>query len=66
VEITVNGERHPWRETLNIAGLLDELGLTGKRVAIELNGQIIPRSQHAQYPLNAGDNIEIIQAIGGG
>ncbi len=66
MNIRVNGQAHPWRESLNLLDLLQELDLADKRVAVELNGQIIPRSQHAQQAIAAGDQLEIVQAIGGG
>ena len=49
-----------------LADLLSQLQLTHKRVAVELNQQIIPRSQHASTILHTDDQIEIVHAIGGG
>ncbi len=66
VDIIVNGEPHPWREQLRLGELIAELGLADKRVAVEVNNDIVPRSQHSVHTLEAGDKIEIIQAIGGG
>lgn len=63
--ILLNGdERNVAARTL--AELLVELELVGKRVAIELNGEIAPRSQHSAITLNENDRIEIVHAIGGG
>ena len=45
--------------------LLDTLGYAGKRVAVERNGEIVPKSQHAQTTLADGDQIEIVVAVGG-
>ena len=64
--ILVNGEPRRWRDSLHLQDLVEELGLGGKRVAVEVNGQIVPRSQHAKHMLQAGDQVEIVQAIGGG
>ena len=49
-----------------VAALLAVLGLQGKRVAIEVNGELVPRSQHGQHTLVDGDRIEVVEAIGGG
>jgi sulfur carrier protein len=51
---------------LTIAGLVAELDLVGKRLAIEKNGEIVPRSQFAQVFLQEGDKLEIVGAVGGG
>ena len=65
MQIHLNGEnRHVSADTL--AALLAELKLGDKRIAIELNGEIAPRSQYAHTLLKAGDYIEIVHAIGGG
>lgn len=64
--IQLNGERHEVREGSTIADLLASQDLIGKRVAVERNGEIVPRSQHTQQILHAGDAIEIVHAIGGG
>jgi sulfur carrier protein len=49
-----------------VAGLIDLLGYTGKRIAIERNGEIVPKSQHATTQLATGDQLEIVVAVGGG
>lgn len=65
--IRINGEeRHFDAATTTLAALVSELGLTGKRIAIERNGEIVPRSQHANTPLTEGDELEIVVAVGGG
>ncbi|KAF0190717.1 MAG: sulfur carrier protein [Gammaproteobacteria bacterium] len=66
MEIIVNGEKRRAADGLNLAGLLDELGFGEKRVAVELNLEILPRDRHAGYRLRDGDRLEIVQAIGGG
>ncbi len=65
MQILLNGEVHETIAT-TVAALLDELELTGKRIAVELNGDIAPRSQHIAITLQANDRIEIVHAIGGG
>lgn len=65
--VFVNGEAHPLPENpLSIMQLLTELDLSNKRLAVEVNLNIVPRSQFAEYFLQAGDKVEIIHAIGGG
>jgi len=63
--IFLNGEQRSV-ESSNLQDLLDELQLGGKRIAIELNFEIVPRSNFAETRVREGDRIEIVQAIGGG
>jgi sulfur carrier protein len=49
-----------------IAELVEQMALQGKRIAVEVNGEIIPASHHAQHKLGQGDQVEIVGAIGGG
>ena len=65
MNLVVNGETMAFNGD-TIADLLEQLSLTGRRLAVEVNQQIIPRSEHAQYSLSADDRIEIVHAIGGG
>ncbi len=64
--ITVNGKPHPVSPGSSVAALLVTMGLAGKRIAVERNGEIVPRSRHAEVPLQAGDRLEIVVAVGGG
>jgi sulfur carrier protein len=66
ISITVNGERREFNGPLNCADLLARLELTGKRVALERNGEIVPRSRFPQQTLDEGDTLEIVVAVGGG
>ncbi|MGD9582368.1 MAG: sulfur carrier protein ThiS [Lysobacterales bacterium] len=66
MQITVNGEIKQFPEGSSVADLLQALGMTERRVAVEVNREIIPRSLHRHHPLQAGDRIELVQAIGGG
>lgn len=66
MKIRLNGEELEARAGGSLAELIAGLELTGKRIAVELNGEIAPRSQHAVITLNADDRIEIVHAIGGG
>jgi sulfur carrier protein len=54
------------RDESSLADLVEQLGLGDKRIAAEVNLEIVPRSQHAALRLNDGDQIEIVHAIGGG
>lgn len=66
MRIHLNGEARDTRDGLSIADLLAELGLTERRVAVELNLDIVPRSLHVDTRLREGDRLEIVHAIGGG
>jgi sulfur carrier protein len=65
MQINLNGESLVLDNSMNIVQLLSELELTG-RLAVEVNRQIIPRSLFSTYEIESGDNIEIVEAIGGG
>jgi len=65
--VTLNGRLHPLpASTVTIADLIRELGLQGKRIAVEMNGDIVPRSRHAETVVTPGDKLEIVAAVGGG
>jgi sulfur carrier protein len=66
ISVNINGETRQLPDSLTIAALLDEMGLTGKRVALERNGDIVPRSTFSNQQLADGDRIEIVVAVGGG
>lgn len=66
MEIIVNGTPQPLAEAVTVAALLEARGLAGKRLAVERNGEIVPRGRHAETPLADGDRIEIVVAVGGG
>jgi len=66
MEISVNGERRSVAAALSVAELLRGMGLEGKRLAVERNGEIVPKSAHAATQLAEGDRIEIVIAVGGG
>jgi sulfur carrier protein len=66
LELKINGETRQFPAALTVAGLIDQLGYTGKRIAIERNGEIVPKGQHATTALTTGDQLEIVVAVGGG
>jgi sulfur carrier protein len=66
IAITINGERREFAQPLPFTDLVATLGLAGKRIAVERNGEIVPRSQFAQAEVADGDRLEIVVAVGGG
>jgi len=64
--VTINGAARQIPQNLKLAQLLEDMKLAGKRVAIERNGEIVPRSQYAAVELMADDQLEIVVAVGGG
>jgi len=66
IAIVVNGEAMRGAAAATVAALLEARGLAGKRVAVERNGAIVPRSRHAATGLAGGDRLEIVVAVGGG
>jgi sulfur carrier protein len=66
MRIALNGEPLDLPHPMDIAGLLAQLGLAEKRVAVEVNRVIVPRSQHAGHALREGDAVELVHALGGG
>ncbi len=66
IQLSVNGQVQRLEPGANIAQLLDALELAGKRVAVEKNGEIVPRSQYSDTRLAEGDALEIVVAVGGG
>jgi len=66
MQIIVNGETRQVADDTSAAELIEALGLGDRRLALELNGEIVPRSQHQDRMLAAGDRVEIVHAVGGG
>lgn len=66
IELSINGERRSLQPPVTVAQLLEHQGLAGKRVAVERNGEIVPRSRHSDTQLAQGDRLEIVVAVGGG
>ncbi|HLU60854.1 MAG TPA: sulfur carrier protein ThiS [Gammaproteobacteria bacterium] len=66
MQAIVNGQPMEIREGMTVSELVETLGLAGRRIAVELNGEIVPRSRHEQQRVTAGDQLEIVHAIGGG
>jgi len=66
MNIIVNGKTQTIGAAVTVAQLLDAMDLAGKRVAVEVNREIVPKSRHAEVALRDDDRIEIVAAIGGG
>ena len=66
VTISVNGEQRSIGGGLSVAGLLADLGLDRRKVAVERNLEIVPRSEYARCVLVAGDRLEVVTFVGGG
>jgi sulfur carrier protein len=66
ITVTINGEPREFEQPLPVSQLVERLGLAGKRIAVERNGEIVPRSQLAAHSIAQGDKLEIVVAVGGG
>jgi sulfur carrier protein len=66
ITVTINGERRDFEQPLPFSQLVERLGLAGKRIAVERNGEIVPRSQLGARSIAHGDKLEIVVAVGGG
>ena len=66
ISVTVNGHSRNFQYGATVAQLLDQLDTAGKRVAVERNGEIVPKSLHGVTELAGGDRLEIVVAVGGG
>lgn len=66
IQVTLNGQPQSFEPGLTVLALLEQRGLAGKRLAVERNGEIVPRARHGEVRLAAGDRLEIVVAVGGG
>lgn len=66
MQIFLNGEAKIFGSPLTVSQLLGELGLAERRVAVEINQEIVPRSRHAEHRLQDEDRVEVVFAVGGG
>ena len=66
IHVTLNGAPREFPAPLTFSQLLDELALAGRRLAVERNGEIVPRSTYTDTRLADGDRIEVVIAVGGG
>ncbi len=66
MQLTINGETRELPDGLKAGELIERLGLQNRRLAVEVNLEIVPRGELPRYVLQPGDRVEIVQAIGGG
>lgn len=66
MKIHLNGQAHEVDDAITISALLESLELYGRRIAVEVNQELVTRGEFSSYQLAEGDVIEIVQAIGGG
>ncbi len=66
MNIQLNGTPRTLPDNLPLATMLEQEGLAQRRVAVEVNGEIVPRGRHADHALREGDVVEIVHALGGG
>jgi sulfur carrier protein len=66
ISVSINGAPRNFNQPLSVAALIQEMGLDGKRIALERNGEIVPRGRFPQQMLADGDKLEIVVAVGGG
>lgn len=66
MRVQINGEAREIQAGQTVLGLLSSLGLEGRPVAVERNTEIVPRAQHASTVLSEGDQLEVVQFVGGG
>ena len=66
LQVHVNGDALALPAGATLSALLERLSLSGKRLAVEVNEDIVPRSQHGDFRLSDGDRVEVVHAIGGG
>jgi sulfur carrier protein len=66
ITVIINGAIRQLPQSITISALVEEIGMTGKRIALERNGEIVPRSTFTAQHLADGDKLEIVVAVGGG
>jgi len=66
MQIQLNGESYEGPESMTVAGLLERLGIQQRRVAVELNLDILPKDQYTTTRLKKGDQVEVVHFVGGG
>lgn len=66
ISVCINGTTQQFEPPISVADLIQRMALSGKRVALERNGEIVPRSRFSEQLLMDGDKLEIIAAVGGG
>ena len=66
IQVIVNGAPQRFEQPLDVAALIERMQLAGRKIAVEKNGEIVPKSAHASTVVTDGDRLEIVVAVGGG
>jgi sulfur carrier protein len=66
IQVTVNGDARRFDNPVLVSELIQRMALAGRKIAVERNGEIVPRSAHASTLVADGDRLEIVVAVGGG
>ena len=66
IQVTVNGKAHSFERPVNVRDLLEHLEMAARKVAVERNGEIVPKGLHGKTIIENGDHLEIVVAVGGG
>ena len=66
IQVTVNGAAQRFEQPLSVSALVERMALAGKKIAVERNGEIVPRGLHQKTLVENGDQLEIVVAVGGG
>lgn len=67
MQLTINGNAKQFdNNKMSVADLVRTLNMIGKRIAVECNGEIVPKSQYSEIILKDGDQLEVVGAVGGG
>lgn len=66
IQVTVNGAAHRFDAPVNVVELLEKLDMAGRKIAVERNGEIVPKGLHRATLVENGDRLEIVVAVGGG
>ncbi len=66
ISVVINGASREFERAISVAALVEDMGLGGKRIALERNGEIVPRSRFTEQMLADGDRLEVVVAVGGG
>jgi sulfur carrier protein len=66
IQVTVNGAEQRYERPLAVAELVERMALAGRKIAVERNGEIVPKSAHGSTMVLDGDRLEIVAAVGGG
>src|SRR5262245_29814733 len=66
IEIVLNGERSTLPQSLSIEQLIARIGLDPRKIAVELNREVVPKARHSEQRVQAGDAVEIVTLVGGG